>query len=90
MYMYNVHTCIIQYNYINTIQYSISIQYSIQVCSIHSIIHLLMFLKSGLSTEGDTDSVLLVGPSAPTTYFGRPKVGVVRVTMVTNTNLLLC
>lgn len=27
----------------------------------------LMFLKSGLSTEGDTESVLLVGPSAPAT-----------------------
>lgn len=28
---------------------------------------LLMFLKSGLSTEGDTESVLLVGPRAPAT-----------------------
>lgn len=27
----------------------------------------LMFLKSGLSTDGDTESVLLVGPSAPAT-----------------------
>lgn len=28
----------------------------------------LMFLKSGLSTDGDTDRVLLVGPTAPATY----------------------
>lgn len=28
---------------------------------------LLIFLKSGLSTDGETDSVLLVGPTAPTT-----------------------
>ena len=26
-----------------------------------------MFLKSGLSTDGDTDRVLLVGPTAPAT-----------------------
>lgn len=28
---------------------------------------LLMFLKSGLSTDGETDRVLLVGPNAPAT-----------------------
>lgn len=28
---------------------------------------LLMFLKSGLSTDGETDRVLLVGPTAPAT-----------------------
>lgn len=31
--------------------------------------HLLTFLNSGFSTEGDMDRVLLVGPIAPATYF---------------------
>lgn len=35
------------------------------ITNTHSV--LLMFLKSGLSTDGDTDSVLLVGPRAPAT-----------------------
>ena len=29
--------------------------------------YILMFLKSGFSTDGDIDSVLLVGPIAPAT-----------------------
>lgn len=32
-----------------------------------------MFLKSGLSTDGDTERVLLVGPKAPATYRLRPE-----------------
>ena len=28
----------------------------------------LIFLKSGFSTDGDIDKVLLVGPIAPATY----------------------
>ena len=31
-----------------------------------------MFLYSGLSTDGETDSVLLVGPMAPMTYLCTP------------------
>lgn len=34
--------------------------------------HLLTFLNSGFSTEGDMDKVLLVGPIAPATYFWIP------------------
>lgn len=33
---------------------------------------LLTFLKSGLSTDGDTERVLLVGPTAPATYLLQP------------------
>ena len=35
-------------------------------------VHSLMLRKSGLSTDGDTDSVRLVGPIAPITYRGTP------------------
>lgn len=44
--------------------------YLFKVCYLwykYSSNNLLMFLKSGLSTDGDIDKVLLVGPKAPAT-----------------------
>ena len=36
------------------------------------LIYLLIFLKSGFSTDGDIDNVLFVGPIAPATYLFTP------------------